>query len=71
MRRKTEGQVRFPGPSRNHQSGTDPYQQGGDKGFKSPMAPPAGVTKPVGIRDSIPSSRDSYTGIPGDGITPG
>lgn len=71
MGRKVEGQERFPGPSGHKEEHTASYQQSGDTAFKSPHAVPAVNMKPVGIRDNMPSSNDSYTGLPGDGIVPG
>lgn len=71
MARRVEGQVPYPGPSRDHTAAFDPYEQNGDRAFKSPHAVPAVNEKPVGIRDNMPSSNDTYSGIPGDGIVPG
>jgi len=68
MGRKVEGYERFPGPSFHKPEHTATYQQPGDKAFKSPHAVPAVNMKPNGLRDNIPSSGDTYTGIPGDGV---
>ncbi len=72
MARKVEGQERYPGPSRHVDAHTASYQQAGDMAFKSPMSPPAVTGKPVGVgmKGDAASGRDTYTGLPGDGITP-
>ena len=73
MRSTPEGKERFPGPSRDPESFSRQHQQPGDNAFKSPQAPPSVREKPLGLgmKGDAAQGRDSYTGMPGDGIVPG
>lgn len=70
MGKIAEGKERFPGPMRDPDSFSGSYQQPGDLAFKSPMAPPEVRGKRVGLgmKGDAAQGRDSYTGIPGDGV---
>ena len=72
MGKIAEGKERFPGPMRDPDSFSGSYQQPGDRAFKSPHSAPSLPDKPLGLgmKGDAAQGRDSYTGIPGDGIVP-